>query len=38
MLAQAGHLRTGLDVDEASDILYGLVNAEVFLLSIADCG
>ena len=38
LLAQAGHLRPGLDVDAAADVLYGLVNEEVFLLLTADCG
>ena len=38
LLAQAGHLRPGLDVDEAADVLYALVNEEVFLLLSTDCG
>ena len=38
LLAQAGHLCPSLDVDAAADILYGLVNEEVFLLLTADCG
>ena len=38
LLAQAGHLRPGLDVEAAADVLYGLVNEEVFLLLTADCG
>ena len=38
LLAQAGHLRPGLDVNGAADVLYALVNEEVFLLLTADCG
>ncbi len=38
LLAQAGHLRPGLEVDDTADVLYGLVNEEVFLLLTADCG
>jgi AcrR family transcriptional regulator len=37
-LAAAGHLRAGLDVDTAADIVYGLLNEEVFLLLTVDCG
>src|SRR5688500_9430315 len=32
VLAAAGHLRPGLDVETAADIVYGLLNEEVFLL------
>ena len=38
LLGAAGHLRPGLDVETAADILYGLLNEEVFLLLTADCG
>jgi len=38
VLAAAGHLRAGLDVDTAADIVYGLLNEEVFLLLTVDCG
>jgi hypothetical protein len=38
LLAQAGHLSSRLDVDAAADVLYGLVNEEVFLLLTTDCG
>jgi AcrR family transcriptional regulator len=38
MLADAGHLRPGLDADAATDIVYGLVNEEVHLLFTGDCG
>lgn len=38
VLAAAGHLRPGLDVGTAADIVYGLLNEEVFLLFTADCG
>ena len=36
--AAAGHLRRGLDVDEAADIVYALVNEEVYLMLVGDCG
>ena len=38
VLAAAGHLRDGLDPGTAGDVLYGLVNEDVFLLLTADCG
>lgn len=38
LLARAGHLRPSLDVAAAGDVLYGLVNEEVFLLLTGDCG
>jgi AcrR family transcriptional regulator len=38
LLAQGGHLSSSLDVDAAADVLYGLVNEEVFLLLTTDCG
>ena len=34
----AGHLRPGLDVDTAADAVYALVNEEVYLLLVDDCG
>ena len=37
-LAAAGHLRPGLDVDTAADAVYALVNEEVYLLLVTDCG
>lgn len=37
-LAAAGHLRRGLDVAEAADIVYALVNEEVYLMLVGDCG
>ena len=38
MLAEAGHLRAGLDVDTAADVFYAVVNEEVFQLLVVDCG
>jgi AcrR family transcriptional regulator len=38
VLGRSGHLRSGLDVDTAADVFYGLLNEEVFLLLTADCG
>ncbi|HEY8548146.1 MAG TPA: TetR family transcriptional regulator [Acidimicrobiales bacterium] len=38
MVAEAGHLRPDVDVDTAADIVYGVLNEEVFLLLTADCG
>ena len=38
MLADAGHLRPGLDVDAAADVFYALLNEEVFQLLVTDCG
>ncbi len=38
ILQQAGHLRPGLAVDTAADVVYGLVNEEVFQLLTVDCG
>ena len=37
-LAAAGHLRPGLDVETAADAVYALVNEEVYLLLVDDCG
>ncbi len=36
--AAAGLLRPGLDVDHAADVVYALVNEDVYLLLTADCG
>ena len=38
MLADAGHLRPGLDVDTAADVFYAVMNEEVFQLLVTDCG
>ena len=38
ILARAGHLRAGLDVDAAADVVYGLMNEEVFQLLTVDRG
>jgi AcrR family transcriptional regulator len=38
ILWRSGHLRPDLDVDTASDVVYGLVNEEVFQLLVGDCG
>ncbi len=38
MLAEAGHLRRGLDLAEAADIFYAVMNEEVFQLLVTDCG
>jgi AcrR family transcriptional regulator len=38
LLAGAGHLRPGLDVATAADVVYGLLNEEVVLLLTVDCG
>jgi hypothetical protein len=38
LLADAGHLRPGLRAGEAADILYGLVNEDVFTMLTTDCG
>jgi AcrR family transcriptional regulator len=37
-LAAGGHLRPGLDVDTAADVVYALVNEEVFQMLTVDCG
>jgi AcrR family transcriptional regulator len=37
-LREGGHLRPDLDVDAAADVVYGLLNEEVFLLLTRDCG
>jgi AcrR family transcriptional regulator len=37
LLAAGGHLRPELDVDTAADIVYALVNEEVFQLLTVDC-
>jgi AcrR family transcriptional regulator len=36
-LRDAGHLRSGLAVDDAADVFYALVNEEVFNLLVGDC-
>lgn len=33
-----GHLRADLDLNTAADIFYALVNEEIYLLLVADCG
>ena len=38
ILSQSGHLDTEIDVDTAADIVYALLNEEVFQLLIDDCG
>ena len=38
LLADAGHLNPDLDVDAAADVIYALVNEDVFLLLTVDCG
>lgn len=38
MLADAGHLRPGPDVDVAADVFYAVMNEEVFQLLVTDCG
>jgi AcrR family transcriptional regulator len=38
LLAEAGHLRNGLDVDTAADVFYAVINEEVFQLLVVDCG
>ena len=35
---RSGHLRPDLDVDTAADVVYGLLNEEVFQLLTVDCG
>ena len=37
-LVATGQLRPDLDVDHAADVLYGLVNEDVYLLLSGDCG
>lgn len=37
ILAEAGHLRTTTDVDTAADVLYAVINEEVFELLTSDC-
>ena len=37
-LAVAGHLRADLEPGTAADVVYGLVNEDVFLLLAGDCG
>ena len=37
-LAATGQLRPDLDADHAADVVYGLVNEDVYLLLTADCG
>ena len=36
-LAATGRLRPDLDLDHASDVVYGLMNEDVYLLLTADC-
>jgi AcrR family transcriptional regulator len=38
IVRDGGHLRPDLDLDTAADVLYGLLNEEVFLLLTQDCG
>ena len=38
ILDTAGHLANNIDVDIAADVVYGLVNEEVFELLVVDCG
>jgi len=38
ILSQSGHLATEVDVDTATDIVYALLNEEVFQLLTRDCG
>jgi AcrR family transcriptional regulator len=38
MLATAGHLPPTLDVPTAADVVYGILNEEVFQLLTVDCG
>jgi AcrR family transcriptional regulator len=38
MLAAAGHLRADLDLDTAADVLYALLNEEIFHLLVVECG
>ncbi len=38
VIAAAGHLRTGIDVDAAADVVYALVNEEVYGFLVDDCG
>ena len=38
MLEDAGKLRPGLDVDDAADVFYAVMNEEVFHLLVTDCG
>jgi hypothetical protein len=38
ILSTSGHLRPDVDVDMAADVLYGLMNEEVFQLLVGDCG
>ncbi len=37
-LHRAGHLRPGLELDDAAAVVYGLLNEEVFQLFVIDCG
>ncbi len=38
LLAEAGHVSLGVDLDRAADVFYGVVNEEVFRLLTVDCG
>jgi AcrR family transcriptional regulator len=38
VLAATGQLRADLDADHAADVIYGLVNEDVYLMFTADCG
>jgi AcrR family transcriptional regulator len=38
ILDRAGHLRADVDVDTAADVLYGVMNEEVFQCFTRDCG
>lgn len=37
-LERSGHLRAGVAAGDAADVVYGLLNEEVFLLLAGDCG
>lgn len=37
-LAVAGQLRPGLSASKAADIVYAVVNEEVYLMLVGDCG
>jgi hypothetical protein len=38
VLHRHGHLRSGLDLDEAADTFYALVNEETYSMLTGDCG
>jgi len=37
ILGRSGFLRSGMDVDRAADLVYGIINEEVFQLFVTDC-